>query len=100
MFLESNYKNDDRIRLPAYPVNNPVQAKRSSGWKDILLPSPTPVGVELLRSSEGDRGFYTPCCASLARGYPYSRPAVLILKNGHAKYLLGTGYKSVKVEIE
>ena len=86
MFLESDYKNDDRIRRKAYHVDNPVQAKRSSGWKGILFPSPTPLGVELLRSSDGERDFHTPSCASLARGYPHSRPTVLILKNGHVKY--------------
>jgi len=28
---------------------------------------------------------FTSSCASLARGYPHSRPTVLLLKNNHAK---------------
>ena len=35
----------------AFNVDNPVQAKRSSGWKDIFLSSPTPLGVELRMES-------------------------------------------------
>ena len=31
MFLENDDKNDDRIRRKAYNLDNPVQAKRSSG---------------------------------------------------------------------
>jgi hypothetical protein len=43
-----------------------------------------------LRAARGsrERGVspHTPSCASLARGYPCSRPTVLLLKNRHTKH--------------
>ena len=33
MLLESDYNNDDKICRKAYHVDNPVQAKRSSGYR-------------------------------------------------------------------
>ena len=79
MQLENDFKNQDSIRRKAYHVDNPVQAKRSSGEKDLSHLPTTPLGVELLRSS-GERGVLppTPSCASLAGGYPRLRPSVLL----------------------
>ena len=80
IIIGSDEKNDDRIRRKAYHVDNPVQAERSSGWKDIPHYPSTPSGVELLRSSYERGGSPAPSCAPLARGYSRSRPAVLPLK--------------------
>ena len=35
MQLENDFKNQDSIRRKAYHVDNPVQAKRNSGEKDL-----------------------------------------------------------------
>jgi len=59
-------------------VDNPLQAKRSSGVTDITPVHLTPKWVELLRSFGGQRAASTPSCASLARGYPRVRPTVLL----------------------
>ena len=37
MQLENSFKNQDSIRRKVYEVDNPVQAKCSTGWKDLSL---------------------------------------------------------------
>ena len=60
----------------AYNVDNPLQAKRSSGQKDTTG-THNSKGVELLRSSGTIRIPYPELRLWLARGYPRSRPPVL-----------------------
>ena len=80
MFLGIDFNNYVSIRRKAYDVDNPVQAKCSSGWKNVSYLPATPLGVELRRSSGDGESSLTPSYASLARGYPHLRPAVLLLK--------------------
>jgi len=80
MLLGIDFENCVSIRRNAYDVDNPVQAKRSSGWKNVSYLPATPFGVELLRSSRDGESSLTPSYASLARGYPHLRPSVLLLK--------------------
>ena len=85
MLLESNFKSYGRIRRKAYNVDNPVQAKRSSGlWKQQHLLQPRN-GLNYYVVPKG-RGSHllTPNCASLARGYQRVRPTVFIIVSGHA----------------
>jgi len=80
MLLGIDYNNCDAIRRKAYNVDNPVQAKRSSGWKNVSYLPATPLGVELRRSSRDGESALTPSYALLARGYPHLRPSVLLVK--------------------
>jgi len=63
MLLESNFKSYDSTRRKAYNVDNPVQAKRSSGFRDTTPTRSTPKRVELLRSSEGQSVIFLPRAA-------------------------------------
>jgi len=67
-----------KIRRKAYNMNNPVQAKRSSGHKRLLLYRLNYVAVQPATGlREEEVRIFTPSCASLARGYQYLRPTVL-----------------------
>ena len=77
MLLENNLKSCAKIRRKAYNVDNPVQAKRSSGQKKplphrnyvVVQPATGLIGLELC---------LTPSCTSLARGYQHVRPSVFL----------------------
>ena len=66
-----------KIRRKAYNVNNPVQAKRSSG---IEMPLHN-LNCVAVQPATGLMAWvlysHSPSCASLARGYQYVRPTVL-----------------------
>ena len=78
MLLESDFINyGSRIRRKAYNIDSPVQAQRNSG---LWMPPPP-------RGTPGSSTHYgvdwvgitlTPSCATLARGYQYIRPTVLL----------------------
>jgi len=98
MLLE--IKSYGRIRRKAYNVDNPVQAKHSSGCRDVACR----VSTQELRCMSG-RYALTPSCAVLARGYHCVRPSVLLLKKyvktyslsdfGHALFLLFVSYQQI-----
>ena len=89
MFLESDYTNDDRIRRKAYPVDNPLQAKRSSGYRNPSLPQNS-VGVQLLPELKrgGRRMSFHPELQDLRSWFWET-----VMQNT----LLWTGYKSVNI---
>jgi hypothetical protein len=85
------YKVDSKLEVPkkcktpclserrkALNMNNPLQAKRSSGSTTMTTLSINSEGVELLRSS-GEIRRPAPSCASLARGYSHVSPSDFLL---------------------
>jgi len=68
--LEIGFNNFVYIRRKAYNVDNPLQAKRSSGLMNISS-SPQPrSGLNSYGVLYWDGHSLTPSCALLARGYP------------------------------
>jgi len=59
MLLGIDFNNCVSVRRKAYDVDNPVQAQRSSGWKNVSYLPATPLGVELRRSSRVGGGIFT-----------------------------------------
>ena len=58
MQLENNFKKQNNIRQKAYKVDNPLQAKRSSGYEKITPLLTNSEGVQLLTELwEGERAF-------------------------------------------
>jgi len=80
MLLESNFKSYGGIRRKAYNVDNPVQAKRSSGFMETTPHIQPRSGLNYYVVPIRARLLFTSSCASLARGYQYVRPTVLLLK--------------------
>ena len=80
MLLESKLKSYGRMRRKAYYVDNPVQAKRSSGFMNATPPAQPHSGLNYYVVPIRGMPLFTPSCASLARGYQCVRPAVLLLK--------------------
>ena len=77
MLLEKIFKSYEKTRRKAYNIDNPVQAKRSSGQK-IPFPHRNSVVVQPATGLSGYSYVLTPSCASLARGYQCVRPSVFL----------------------